>query len=183
MNDVRFNEEVFINQFPLVKRFVYHIVYYRALSKELSRRELKSEFWILTIDAHLLQAAILWCMVFGADGTNPTHWKQLSKAEAKSLQKSFRDGLTRQTGLTWPEWNSYWKQMTGFRNGFAAHRELNYQNPIPRFDTAMEVAYFYDVWIRRVISPASFAEGSLSLFAENLARSAASLARRLLEVD
>jgi hypothetical protein len=182
MSITHYKSEVFMNQFPIVKRFVYHLVYYRALSKQYSARQHHSEFWVLTIDAHLLQATIQWCMVFGADGTNPTHWKQLSAGDSALLQQRFRDGLSSRTGLTQDAWIQYWKQLTGFRNNFAAHRQLNYPDPVPDFDVALKVAYFYDVWIRQVIAPASFSEPSLSLFGAKLGRSSNSLASRLLDV-
>ena len=42
--------------------------------------------------------------------------------------------------------------------GYAAHRELNYSKPVPFFETAEEVAYYYDTWIRDIIEPDIFEE-------------------------
>ena len=160
---------------------MYHVFYYRALSKQYSERKGQSEFWTLTIDAHLLQAAIHWCMVFGSHGANQTHWKLLSTDQSEILQQTFRDGLCKKTGLNQQEWEQYWKHMKDFRDNYAAHRELNYSRPVPSFDIALKVAHFYDDWVRKVISPATFSEPSLELFATSLASSADSLASRLFD--
>jgi hypothetical protein len=177
-----YNVKVFVNQFPIVKRFVYHLLYYRALHKHFKEGHPESDFWVHTINAHLFQAAILWCMVFGSDGTNPTHWKQLSPTKADELQKSFRDGLLEHTGLTQQEWEKCWKDVKHFRDKYVAHRELvPYSHPVPYFENALKVAYFYDAWIRRIILPDSFAEPSLKLFANKLSKSADDLARKLFD--
>lgn len=42
--------------------------------------------------------------------------------------------------------------MTDFRNKYAAHREP-YTKPVPNFDIALNVVYYYDEWVRQVISP------------------------------
>jgi len=153
---------VFREQFPIVKRFLYHLTCYRELHHIYQVLDLKSEFWTHTIDAHLLQAAILWCMVFGSHGgCNPTHWKKLCDQELETLQDSFREGLFKHTKLTQEIWDAYWKDMNDFRGGYAAHRELNYSKPVPEFKTAEEVAYFYDEWIRKVIEPDIFEEPPL----------------------
>lgn len=170
-----------MSQFPLVKRFVYHLVYYRELSKAYGDSQLQNEFWTLTIDAHLLQAVIHWCMVFGSDGCNLTHWKNLSPGQSDTLRRSFRDGLFRQTKLDQQAWESYWKEIVHFRNNYAAHRALNFVSPVPHFDAALKVAYYYDSWVRKVISPDTFAEPLLEAFALTLAQSMNPLANRLFE--
>ena len=78
---MNFQHKVFANQFPIVKKFVYHLIYYRVLLKGYQEHQLQNEFWTLTIDAHLLSALTHWCMVFGSDKSEPTHWKQLSITE------------------------------------------------------------------------------------------------------
>lgn len=155
---MQYNDEVFMIQFPIVKRFVYHLIYYRVLYKAYYNRNLKCEFWTHTIDAHLFQAASYWCMVFGSHGCNPTHWKNLTKRNSDELESSFRDGLQAKTGLNMAEWERYWKEMTEFRNEYAAHRELTFTKPIPNFDIALKIAYYYDHWIREIISPDIFDE-------------------------
>jgi hypothetical protein len=178
---MHYNVEVFVQQFPIVKRFVYHLTYYRELLNLHRTLQLKSEFWTCTIDAHLLQAAILWCMIFGAHGCNPVHWKKLSEGESKELEESFRQGLLAQTGMTEAKWKNYWDDMTDFRNKYAAHRELDYEEPVPEFDSALKVAYYYDRWIREVISPDIFEEPPLERFAEALKQSVTPLICQLFE--
>ncbi|MCX7155247.1 MAG: hypothetical protein NTW45_02220 [Rhodocyclales bacterium] len=177
---MNYDPEVFKSQYPVVKWFVYHLTYYRTLSKGYREHRLQNEFWTLTIDAHLLRATINWCMVFGSDQSNPTHWKQLAIAESKTLHRSFREGLFRTTGLERDTWQQYWKGMINFRNKYAAHRELEYASPVPNFDTALAVAYYYDNWVREVIFPDTFAEPRLESFALSLQKSAVPLIERLL---
>lgn len=173
--------DVFTQQFPIVKRFVYHLIYYRELWAAYHRLQFKSEFWTHTIDAHLLQAAIYWCMIFGSHGCNPIHWKHLSEKESEELQASFRKGLSSQTGLTKEQWQQYWNDITDFRNRYAAHRELDFAKPVPDFTTALEIAFYYDHWIREVISPDFFEEPMLEETAQALRKSVAPLINQLLE--
>jgi hypothetical protein len=179
---MKYESEVFRNQFPIVKWFVYHLTYYRVLAKGYKDRQLQNEFWTLTIDAHLLRATIDWCMVFGSDNSNPTHWKRLSMSDSEVLNRSFREGLFKATGLDPNTWRQYWESMTDFRNRYAAHREFEFASPVPNFDTALAVAYYYDTWVRRVISPDTFAEPTLKSFALSLQKSVVPLVERLLEV-
>lgn len=177
---MNYEPDVFRNQFPIVKWFVYHLIYHRVLSLSYREHRLQNEFWTLTIDAHLLRATINWCMVFGSDKYNPTHWKQLSITHSAALLLSFREGLFRATGLNENKWRMYWTSMTNFRNKYAAHRELEFDSPVPNFDTALAVAYYYDNWVRKVISPDAFAEPTLESFALSLQKSVAPLIENLL---
>ena len=166
---MEYDESVFTQQFPLVKRFVYHLAYYRLLIAAYNRFQLRCEFWTHTIDAHILQAAIQWCKVFGSEGCNPTHWKMLSKGESKAFQQSFRQGLLTETDFSsLQEWKQYWSAVNAFRNRYAAHSELEFREPVPDFGPALQVSFFYDRWVRRVISPDSFAEPPLEETAEAL---------------
>jgi len=54
-----YNSDVFQQQFPLVKFFVYHLTYHRQIQNLYDGISFKFEFWTYTNDAHLLQAAIL----------------------------------------------------------------------------------------------------------------------------
>jgi hypothetical protein len=150
---VKYKEDIFIAQFSIAKMFVYHLIYYRELHKAYGKSGLKSEFWVHTIDAHLLQAAIQWCMIFGSDGYQPTHWKKLTDGETTELEESFRKGLFEKTTLTQKSWKTFWLSMNDFRNQYAAHREVEFIKPIPDFSIALEVIFFYDGWLREVISP------------------------------
>ena len=120
-------------------------------------------------------------MVFGSDGCNPIHWKHLSSDQSETLRQSFRDGLFQQTALDQQAWKPYWKEIVDFRNNFAAHRALEFSSPVPHFDAALKVAYYYDNWVRKVISPDTFAEPLLEVFALTLAQSTKPLVNRLFE--
>jgi hypothetical protein len=158
---MKYKPDIFVEQFPIVKRFVYHLVYYKELWRAYSESQLASSFWTHTVDAHLLQAAIQWCMVFGTDGCNPTHWKHLSDEAPTDLKNRFRADLPGHVGITYPDFEQYWREMKDFRDNYAAHRELKYQKAVPKFGIALKVAYFYDHWIREVISPDVFEEPPL----------------------
>ena len=179
---MNYNQEVFKSQFPIVKWFVYHLIYYKALLNCYKDHQLQNEFWTLTIDAHLLRAAINWCMVFGSDESNLTHWKRLAVTELEECHKNFREGLFKATGLKQDTWQQYWKSMTDFRNKYAAHRELPFTNPVPNFDTALAVAYYYDNWVRMIIYPDTFAEPTLELSALSLQKSVVPLVEKLSKV-
>src|SRR5262249_8530888 len=94
-----YDPKVFLEQFSLAKRFVYHLTYYRVLHAAYTQNKIKSEFWTHTIDAHLVQASVVWCMVFGSHGCNPTHWKKLSNTQSKEIENRFRGGLTKSSGV------------------------------------------------------------------------------------
>lgn len=124
---MNYNSDVFEEQFPLVKRFVHHLTNYRALHAAYVEYRIQSEFWTHTI-AHILQATINWCMVFGSDTRNPTHWKKLLQTQLDALQARFRNGLNKE-GIAETEWKKCWEEMTTFRNKYAAHRELDLNLP------------------------------------------------------
>lgn len=178
---MQYEPDVFMMQFPIVKRFMYHLIYYRILLASYNKSGLKNEFWTYSIDAHLLQAAILWCMVFGANGCNPAHWKNISKTQSDELTFSFREGILCSAGIDEQQWNLYWADMTDFRNKYAAHRDLGFGNPVPNFDVALQVAYYYDHWIRGVIAPDVFAEPLLKDSKAKLQAEVEPLIKRLLE--
>ena len=157
---MNYDEAVFVIQFPLIKRFIHHYIYYKESYNLYKKLNLQSEFWSHTIDAHILQAAILWCMIFGPDGDqNQTHWKKLSTNE--QLHKRFREILFQRTGFDKKSWGSYWQDMVYFRNNYAAHRELEYNRTVPNFEKALDVAYAYDEWVREILSDTHEEAGEL----------------------
>lgn len=85
------------------------------------------------------------------------------------------------TDMEWPQWQGYWREMTAFRNRFVAHRELDFEQPVPSFDLALAVAFYYDRWIRMVIWPDHFDEPSLEESAIKLGRTVGPLVSRLLQ--
>ena len=173
---MEYKEEIFCPQYPLVTQFMGHSIYRTELYELYIGLKIKSEFWIATIDAHYLQAVIYWCMVFGADGCNPTHWKKLSATESEELMDSFRNGLYKNTSLDEKGWREFWKGIDDFRGGYVAHREIEFKGKTPTLKTAQEVAFFYDDWIRQVIYPASLGAEPLREKAESLTMQARKIA-------
>lgn len=163
---MRYSRDVFMTQVPIVDRFVKHILLHRELKRLLTREQLALNVWSLTADAHLLQASITWCQVFGALH-NRTHWRHLGANDSAALRRNFLRGLATETTLTVACWNEYWRTMINFRNRYAAHKELgNYPGPVPSFDHALEVAYYYDAWVRQIIRPDIIDDAPLSVLAE-----------------
>ena len=72
--------------------------------------------------------------------------------------------------------------MTGFRKRYAAHREFTFTDPVPNFDPALAVAYYYDIWVRGIISPHTLAEPTLESSAL-LAKVGSSLRRKASQGD
>ena len=151
-----YQKEVFVQQLPIVDRFARHLIHYRAIKSNPTNHWTRSWFWTDTCDAHLLQASMCWCMVFGSPGQNETHLRHLAIDQADELQKSFRAHLLTALRISAFEWESYWTEMLAFRNKYAAHRELGFKQPVPIFDRALETALCYDEWVREVIYPDVF---------------------------
>ena len=150
-----YDASVFVKQFPIVRRFIYHYASYKTLFDVHKDYKLNEKpFWIITIDAHLLQASTLWCMVFGSENNNDIHWKKLSTENHEKFQNDFRAGLTKDLEIKTDEWEKYWQEMVDFRNGYAVHLDLDYEgHNVPYFDKALKTAFYYDSWVRKVISP------------------------------
>lgn len=144
----KLNQALMLEQFPLVKWFIFHLIFYRTLHP--FSKKLNSTFWVFSIDSHLAQATIYWNMVFGAETNNPTHWKWLvdDESERVDLGDTFTKSVLQKTG--WKnkdEWTAYWTDMVSFRNNYVVHRD-KFKGKVPSFDKALEVAFAYDEWIR-----------------------------------
>ena len=173
-----YRREVFVEQGPLVDRFVKHLIHHRSLKRWLARTKVKSPFPGHTSDAHLLQACIYWCKVFGSDGANPTHWKHLSAHDSEALQESFRIGLYSSLHITAAEWKAYCGEVVLFRNRYVAHHEFGHFQPVPKLDRALEVAFDNDDWIRKVIFSDIFDEPPLRELVEQLRRNVEDISAR-----
>ncbi len=148
-----YRKEVFVEQVRLIDCFARHLVHHRTIKANLASDRPPSWFWSDTCDAHLLQASIYWCMVFGSHGANETHLRHLVVEQADELQRSFRERLLAVLRITESEWRSYRDEVLAFRNKYAAHRALGPKPPVPTFDRALETAFCYDEWVREVIYP------------------------------
>ena len=154
---MKYKIAVFRKQFPLVKWFSIHLLYYwelKAQEKELRH----GPFWTFTTDSHLSMACIYWCMVFGAQGSNQTHWKNLvRKADQEKLRRSLLKFILERTGFSESEWTDYWKKVVSFRDKYVVHRD-KYTEPVPHFKHALQVAYAYDHWVRTECFPGIWEE-------------------------
>lgn len=149
---MRYQKEIFVEQYPLVGSFTKHLVCHRVIRSNLVNLRQVTSFWNDTSTAHLLQASISWCMLFGSDGQNETHWKKLDLGDG-NVEAHFRQRLLEALSLSQEQWKSYWEEMVDFRNNYSAHRALRFERPVPVFDLALEIAFFYDSWVRDVIQP------------------------------
>ncbi len=178
---MKYKSEVLRVQYPLVQQFVLNAIYYRELHRAHSAAQMSSAFWIHTMDAHILQAIINWCMVFGAHGCNETHLKKLFNEDAKDIQNSFREHLFEQTELSEKDLNINWQSMTTFRNEYAAHRKLEIKCKAPKLDIPLKVAYSYDGWVRDIIKPDFLDFAPLSKYATNISKEVSPLIEKLLQ--
>jgi hypothetical protein len=157
---MRYKISLFKFQYPLVKWFTVHLLYYWELkAQETTLRH--GPFWTFTTDGHLSMACIYWCMVFGSQGSNPTHWKNLVRhADQNKLRRSFLEYVLRRTGFTEAEWTDYWHKIVTFRDKYVVHRD-KFRQPVPYFQKALDVAYAYDLWVRIVCFPGIWEEPPL----------------------
>lgn len=153
MTRTRYNKEIFVEQVPLVYSFARHLLHYRALKAALPKAPNCSQFWTDTSNAHISQACIYWCMVFGNYDSNKTHWHKLAVGPTGTLRASFRQGVCEHLGISEDELKRYWNEMVAFRDQYVAHRDPTNSSPVPSFDRALEVAIYYDSWVRRLIAP------------------------------
>jgi hypothetical protein len=143
-------------------------MYYRTIHKIYHQGHLESEFWVFTMNAHLLEATTMWCQVFGSDGCNKTHWKNLFKNKEQTLFDTFRAKIDLLFSGGYQAYAQYWEEMIFFRNEFVAHRSLPFKGVVPDFSLAIETAYIYDEWVREVIAPDVFEEPPLKQSVEKL---------------
>ena len=151
-----YRKDVFVKQVDMSDHFARHLIHYRAIKSNPTLHWTRSWFWTDTCDAHLLQATICWCMIFGSRGQNEIHLQRLAVDQADELQQSFKSNLLSALRISESEWEAYWTEMLAFRNKYAAHRELGFKQPVPIFDRALEAAFCYDQWVREVIHPDMF---------------------------
>lgn len=163
-----YSQAVFASLMPQVDGFVKHLLCHRAVKRK-GGALLEQPFWRLTSDAHLLQAVVSWCKVFGAPGTNEVHWWHLNETEDVALKESFRAALSSQLGMSLEAWSAYRTEVTDFRNKYVAHTEIGFNAPVPKLDLAMAIAFLFDRWVRDVIAPDVLEERPLNELAAQLA--------------
>lgn len=148
------NKEIVEIQLDLLWNFTRSLAYYRAIQQDLNNIESNKEFWEYTMNAYYLRAITDWCIVFGTD-SNESHWKKLSQSEREKLQSKVRPLIRAAANFTQNEWDQYHEEVTGFRNGYASHRNVNFTSNVPSLDKAYEIAKSYFEWLKELLRPAT----------------------------
>jgi hypothetical protein len=139
------DQHLFAVQLQLLDEFIHHLTYRRGL-EEARREAVLPAFWQYTSNAHLLYAVAAWCMVFGSSGQNATHWRNVVQGD-EDLLASFRGRLQTELGLDREAWENYHRIVLTFRDNYVAHRHAN-PPVVPHLDTARDVVFVYDQWVR-----------------------------------
>lgn len=137
-------------QYRILGDFLYHYRSYKVLHKNIQKLIGNNEFWVYTINAHLMQCVNYWCMVFGSHKNNHTHWKKLSFV---NHEDNFEKRLLIDLGIDSNQWLGIWKKLTDFRNKFTAHRDINFSKPVPHLEYSYKSALIYDRWLNEDIFP------------------------------
>jgi hypothetical protein len=93
------------------------------------------------------------------------HWTKTTAGDIpEQVQEDFRRRVISETGFVLEEWNKYQRDMMEFRNKFVAHVDLQepFTDPIPSFNSALQVAYVYDEWVRDLSRPSIWEQPPLS---------------------
>ncbi|MGG0747317.1 hypothetical protein ABE088_29015 [Priestia megaterium] len=153
MIDINDDElKIIDQQNKILTNFILHYLSYKELYSKSEQLIGDKGFWKYSSDAHIMQCFNYWCMVFGSDKNNHTHWKRLSFNIDKG-DGGFKVKLLNELKMNKSDWDSIWKDITSFRNKFTAHRDINYLKPVPYLDAAYKSVFIYDNWINEDILP------------------------------
>jgi hypothetical protein len=176
MNKYHITDEelnIVAHQFIILSKFLYHYRSYKELLCNYQKLIGDQAFWVSTIDAHLMQCFNYWCMVFGSDKNNDTHWKNL-KFNLHEGEDGFDKRLFNELNINKEEWKIAWKEIIDFRNKYTAHRDIGFSRPVPYLDYAYKTVFIYDKWLIEEIFPSNnwiINEAALYVFeAEHLER-------------
>ncbi len=167
--EYRVNEDILYKQLKCMRRFARILHYYREIRKRIDNIGCsKKEKWFLveTLNSHLRMSVIDWCKIFGTDD-NEIHWKKAVITNSKKFQNEFRQKIYKATGLNSKEWGDYHREMIGFRNKYVAHYVKDYDEPVPKMDNALTVAFAYDEWLWKEKNIVSF-KGDLKPLSESI---------------
>ena len=171
---------VFERQYPVVVRFVQHLAYNRGLNSAWDRIKDPSPFWASTTDGHLKLATIVWCNVFSSY-KGDLHWTKTPAGNTvEQAREGFRFRVLSKTGFPQERWEDYHKKMLSMRDKYVAH--LDVKDPmttaVPLFDTALQVAYAYDEWVRDLTEPVIWEQPTLISKYEQFKAEASSIVTR-----
>lgn len=147
------------SQFNLMERFMCHYISYKEIYSRREELMSGSKFWAQTCTAHVCEAVIIWCKLFGTRG-DETHWKKF--IQDKSEQEKFKGILWEKLNFSEDNWTDYVEAMRKLRGKCIAHTELAFDRSsiipelfpadnvinLPELDTAVKVVKFYDEWAR-----------------------------------
>lgn len=175
---MQINEDLWIHhQHGVLVSFIHHLAYYKVLFLHYKASDNKSEFWKWTIDAHLNNAIVDWCMVFGTDA-NEVHWKNVLLDD--HYRADFLHSLKSVTGMDKMQFRRFWVEITEFRNKYATHRNTSDAYPsVPYMDKACCVAICYDDCLRTKIVDIIY-EPSLRERYERLLRTSENIFKKLI---
>jgi hypothetical protein len=165
------NEDILGKQLYCMHRFARMRTYSKEIRKRIDNIGCsKKEKWFLveTLNSHLRMSVIDWCKIFGTDG-NEIHWKKAVITNSKKFQNEFRQKIYKATGLNSKEWGDYHREMIGFRNKYVAHYVKDYDEPVPKMDNALTVAFAYDEWLWKENNIVSIFQGDLKPLSESIA--------------
>jgi hypothetical protein len=154
---MKYNFEVLSRQYAVVALFVRHLAYARGLKDATANLTDRREFWESTASAYLELATMTWCKVFGSD-KEEAHWKKaLADDAGEQALEEFRSIVLSKASLSSEQWAAYRKNMLSLRDKFVAHLDLRkpFNEPTPIFDSALQVAYAYQEWVKWLIRAAS----------------------------
>lgn len=149
---MRYQKEIFVEQYPLVDSFTKHLVCYRVIRSNLENLRQGTSFWSDTSTAHLLQASISWCMLFGSDGQNGTHWKKLDLGMAMS-KRTFGNAYSRLSPSLRSSGSPTGKRWWIFETTTAPTGRCVSNALCQCLTSLWRSLFFYDSWVRDVIQP------------------------------
>lgn len=164
-----FNADILGKQFYCMHNFARILTYSREIRKRIDNIGCsKKEEWFLvkTLNTHLKMSVIDWCKIFGTD-ENKLHWKKAVITNLEKFKNEFRLKIYEATKLSSKEWDDYHREMIDFRNKYVAHYVEGYDEPVPKMDNALTVAFAYDEWLWKELNTVS-SKGYLKPLSESI---------------
>ena len=120
-----------------------------------------------TLNTHLKMSVIEWCKIFGTDD-NELHWEKTVIMNSCKFQNEFRLKIYEATKLSAKEWKDYHSTIIGFRNKYVAHYDKDYDEPVPKMDNSLTVAFAFDEWLWKELNTVSISKGYLKPLSESI---------------
>jgi hypothetical protein len=163
----------------LLATIVRNIRLRRELSKACPEPHLN--FWRVIYGNCTDTAVQDWCKLFGADGggNQTLHWKTLATDEDQ-----FRQDLLKALGVNEDQWVANWHEIKTYRDMAVAHfdpRRVSIKT-YPKFDLALESAYFYYDYLRAELAKVGVTQmpASLRVYSDDFANQSRDIAKAAL---